>query len=237
MISGGFDPTGIIGGAADLIGGAIGSLFGDDEPPDPGSYDEQYKEYAEPASNMMFGSKVGQRIAMGDPTVNAYWKSKMRTDPGRVKKFIDDFGGDFRTGSDNEYYTGDPSYATLGAIGAVPGGSSQFPGLNQPGSFGADQQERMWAEYAGKKDEQASNTEDVLNRTLGRLSKGQTGRTPANAGYSGYSGGFGNVTPEKEGGFQFKSQATPLKLDLSKQAGSGNKYAKLNQERKSGSFF
>lgn len=92
MISGGIIED-IISAGSDLIGGAIGSLFGDDEPET--GYGS--KEYGTEARRMRFGSALGRQIAMGDPTAAAYLRSKVKTDPDLVNRFVDDFGADFRT--------------------------------------------------------------------------------------------------------------------------------------------
>ena len=218
----------IIGGGIDLIGGAVGSAFGDDAP--AAGYD---KEYGEEARRMRFGQNVGRRIAMGDPTVEAYFKSKMRTDPEKVNQFIDDFGGDFREG-DKEF---------LRPAGMFGSNSTDGPYNPNAGVIGGQGNQDFANAIRGVNEDARGRTSEALDKTLERLSN-PSGRGSGSGGYS-----FGNTQPANIGGFnnggdKFSnygkrdedlslSKGTPLKV---RAVGSGNKYAKMNQERKTGMF-
>ncbi len=210
----------VIGVGADLIGGAIGSAFGDDQP--QSGYN---KEYGEQARRMMFGSKVGQRRAMGDPSVDAYWRSMLKTDPDKAQEFINDFGADFKGGEDIYGYAALPGDRTrttgenafLGALSPVTlgGGGGMFPSYTG--------NPRATEEWKLKQESNRANSERVLDQTLNRLSHGTPETETSNYGYSGFSGdGFGNTAPAKAAGFNRPT---------------GNKYARLNKERETGSFF
>lgn len=221
MMSGGFIDD-IIGAGVDLIGGAIGSAFGDDTPT-PGYGD---KEYGTEARRMRFGTNVGRRKAMGDPTIDAYFQSKLRTDPELVQRFIDDFGADFRTEGEDYSYP---------AVGSPAGG--MFPPTDPrarltPGLFGGIN-ETFANEAKKRSDIAASNTAGVLNSTLARLSRPGAGQQAS--GYSGDLGGF-NFGGDKRDPSFFQNDMTKSVSLKKRDIGEGNKYAKLNQERKTGMF-
>lgn len=215
MMSGGFIDD-IIGAGTSLIGGAIGSAFGDDTP-SPGYGD---KEYGTEARRMRFGTNVGRRRAMGDPTIDAYFQSKLKTDPELVNRFIDDFGADFR----NEGL--DFNYPATGndAGGMFPGG--QPPNrLNNPAMN--EWMTSLRNQGRARDAAAASNTSHVLDLTLGRLSNPGSQQRP-----SGYS----NLSFSDDQGSQQRvdtSKSVPLKK---REAGSGNKYALLNKQRETGMF-
>jgi len=182
MISGGIFGS-IIGGLGDLAGGAIGSLFGKDK--QPAGYD---KEYGEEARRMKFGQQIGRRMAMGDPTVEAYFQSKLQSDPGKVQDFINDFGADFM-----DY---DVPVSAFGMMERGPYGEQWKP-YDQTQMFGGSQlpetqlfgggsyaegRQRALQDRANRMAQSRSSTEDTLRRTLGRLSK------PAASGGGGAGG-------------------------------------------------
>ena len=199
----------VMGAGEDLIGGAIGSLFEDDAPAE--GYN---KEYGEEARRMRYGQSIGQRIAMGDPTIEAYYKSLLRTNPGKVNDFLNDFGEDLKFPTDT-----DNPWENAISMGNNTGENKQW-------------QDRRYA------------TLDSLEKTFDRLSN----PSDRGSGMGGYS--FGNTQPDNLGGFsnqnnKFKTagnfnsnmslenKGAPLKV---RSVGSGNKYAKMNQERKTGMF-
>lgn len=213
----------IIGGATDLIGGAIGAAFGDDQPL-PGYGD---KEYGSEARRMRFGSNVGRRIAMGDPTVESYFDSKLKTDPDLVNRFIDDFGADFRNEGQSydlspvsgpnvpQGFFGNMNYDGRGGRGVQ--GQGMFGGVSPFAQHVANQQAIA-----------RSNTSDVLRQTLDRLSS--SGRKQRQSGYSDEHGfdSPGNMHDTTPG--HFKAVLKP------REAGSGNKYSLLNKQRETGMF-
>lgn len=210
----------IIGGATDLIGGAIGAAFGDDQPL-PGYGD---KEYGSEARRMRFGQNIGRRIAMGDPTIDAFFQSKIKTDPDMVNRFIDDFGGDFRKeGQPYQYAAVSGPNVPVGFSGT--GGGGYNPGQPFTAPVGGGMFNNLMQPQQAIA---ASNTEDVLRQTLNRLSS--SGRKQKQSGYSDERGfdNAGNMHDTTPG--IFKAALKP------RDPGSGNKYAKLNQERKTGMF-
>ena len=222
----GADPvSALVGVGGDILGGAISGLFGQDQP--QAGYN---KQYGTEGRILNYGSKIGQRMAMGDPSVAAYYNSKMQSDPEWLKGFFDEFGGDLRQPGTTASTSAQP--VATGFSSATPGIAPMGPRTNQSLQQVQDASKQPAATNTG-------NTQDVMNQILSRLSHTASGTEQVNNGYSGaVPTGFGNPSPSTIGGFN-ASNGQPMTLDNvnARPAGSGNRYAKLNQERQSGSMF
>lgn len=216
--------SGVLGAA----GGIFGSIFGDDD--EPTGYN---KEYGEEARRQKFGSLVGQRVAMGDPSAIAFFKSR----PDKMRQFVEDFGGDFlrqgpvsQTGTYSNRINTSPVSSVQPNTFAV-GSSGGL--INTPFSPGGS----MWnaVNYGNATDQ---DLERAFDKTIARLS-----HPIAGSSYGGYSfgGGRGMVPTSnmQHAPLQPKMSVAPtikpMAFDLNegvKKAGTGNKYAKAIMEAK-----
>lgn len=217
----------IASGVLSAAGGIFGSLFGDDEQPVSG----YTKEYGEEARKQRFGSLVGQRVAMGDPSAIAYFKSN----PDKMKKFVDDFGSDFltkstpTTGSTYDSYNQSPTFNYVTQQQNPSFGLGNLP----TGTFGLGINPITAANmhYNDPSDQDYSS---AFDRTIARLSHPISGTS-----MGGYSSPMNQRTIiNQSGGYSLPSIAPKLKtmsFDLNEGArkvGTGNKYAKAIMEAK-----